>query len=151
MNTKNEDAMSEILKEISIYDIVMSYIFVSLKSDILNEREIRLMRFTINKLLDDRYTFDDYYDLLHHITNDNDLCNEAYLDLKELAYTFKESNNDYEYTSKKYKIKSSDDSVSEFILMHILSLKKLNNVDLLYITLDVLFLCMSYNAFYKKS
>lgn len=150
MKTEIVKKMEDIVNSITVYDIVMTYLFVSLTTDILNERERRLMRFTIKNLLDDSYTFDDYYDLLFNITRDNDLTNEAYLDLKELAYTFKESSESYEETIKKYKIKSSNDDISEFILIHILSLKKNKSADLLAISLDVLFLCMSYNSFYKK-
>lgn len=134
--------LEEIFKNMTVIDYTIVYLFNQIKHNILSERELKYINFVIsNYLRETNYKFDDYYDIFVYISKSYELLQETYDELTSLISFLKNEDNLSE-SVKKYKIKTENEKVQEFVLINILSVINSNDAFLLQVSYDVTFLLL---------
>lgn len=122
---------------------IVKALILSFLSNFQNEEDVTITQKTIDNLLS-VYKYENYYNLLRNIVNDQKMLNEAHNKIFKIISDYNESS-DYEYVFNNNNIDVCKNDVDEFILLHLESLKNTKNIYLSKITYDVLDFMLYYN------
>lgn len=120
-------------------------LIMSFLSNVQNERDLTETQNVIDFLLKS-FNYEKYYELLRKIVNDSKMLNEAHDRILKIISDYNETF-DCDYVIENNKMLACKDDLDMFILLHLISLSKVQSNDLAEITFDVLDFMLSYNRY----